>query len=102
MDKSVYEKKLIDEVIASIEKYGGKSCLSFIILTGSFGRNEPTYSLDSDGGLSLKSDVEIALVFPKLSKKKQVEELIKNVSSEFQDFASKSNLRSNLVAQISR
>lgn len=83
MDKSVYEKKLIDEVIASIEKYGGKSCLSSIILTGSFGRNEPTYSLDSDGGLSLKSDVEIALVFPKLSKKKQVEELIKNVSSEF-------------------
>ena len=83
MDKAVYEQKLISDIITSIEKYGGKSYLSSIILTGSFGRGEPTYSSDSEGKLFLKSDVEIALVFPKLSQKKYVEELIRNVSSEF-------------------
>lgn len=83
MDKAVYEEKLIADVIASVEKHGGKSCLSSIILTGSFGRGEPTYSLDSNGELHLKSDVEIALVFSKSSQKKRVEELIQSVSSEF-------------------
>ena len=83
MDKSVYERNLIASVIASIEKHGGKDFLSSIILTGSFGRGEPTYSLDTDSGLPLRSDVEIALVFSKLSKKKRVEELIQSVSSEF-------------------
>lgn len=83
MDKASYEEKLIADVIASVEKHGGKSCLSSIILTGSFGRGELTYSLDSNGELHLKSDVEIALVFSKSSQKKRVEELIQSVSSEF-------------------
>lgn len=83
MDKVVYEEKLISNVIASIEKYGGKDCLSSIILTGSFGRDEPTYFLNSNGDLQLKSDVEIALVFPKSSQKTQVEDLIQKVSCEF-------------------
>lgn len=83
MDKTTYEKKLISGVIASVEKHGGKDCLSSIILTGSFGRGEPTYSVRSDGELELKSDVEIALVFRGSSKKKAVEELIRFVSAEF-------------------
>ena len=83
MDKAVYEEKLISNVVASIISHGGKDCLSSIILTGSFGRGEPTYSLYSNGELQLKSDVEIALVFSKSSQKKLVEELIQKVSSEF-------------------
>lgn len=69
MDKALYEEKLISGVVSSIEKYGGKNCLSSIILTGSFGRNEPTYSLNANKELQLKSDVEVALVFPKSSQK---------------------------------
>lgn len=83
MDKSVYEKNLIDNIITSIERHGGRDYFSSIILTGSFGRGEPTYSFSSKGTLQLKSDVEIALVFSKPSQKKAVEKLIRRVSSEF-------------------
>lgn len=85
MDRAVYEKKLIDNVITSIEWHGGKNCLSSVILTGSFGRGEPTYAIESNGGIQLKSDVEIALVFPRTSQKKTVEALIQKVSSEFEE-----------------
>lgn len=83
MDKKAYEKNLIKNVIASIEKHGGKECLSSIILTGSFGRGEPTYTMGDDGKPQLKSDVEIALVFPDSSKKQAIQHLIETVSSEF-------------------
>ena len=83
MEKEAYEEKLITKVIASIEKHGGKECLSSIILTGSFGRGEPTYAVGLDGNLHLKSDVEIALIFPDSSQKQIVERLINAVSSEF-------------------
>lgn len=83
MDKAVYEKNLLARVVACIEKYGGKDCLTSIILTGSFGRGEPTYAVDLNGELQLKSDVEIALVFPKIFQKRTVEKLIRCVSSEF-------------------
>lgn len=79
-----YEKNLIKSVLSSIEQYGGKDCLSSMILTGSFGREEPTYRVDGDR-FQLKSDVEIALVFPDSSKKEIVENLIKEVSSEFNE-----------------
>lgn len=83
MDKAMYEKKLINSVIDSIEKHGGKDYLSSIILTGSFGRGEPTYTVCPDGEPKLKSDVEVALIFPNSSQKKAVEELIQVVSEEF-------------------
>lgn len=83
MDKKAYEKKLIENVIVSIEKHGGKECLSSIILTGSFGRGEPTYTLEFDEKLRLKSDVEIALIFQNSYQKKKVKCLIDAVSSEF-------------------
>lgn len=85
MDKQAYQKNLIDNVVSSIEKNGGKDCLSSIILTGSFGRGEPTFSVSDDGGLVLKSDVEIALVFPRSSQKNDVESIISKVSSEFSE-----------------
>lgn len=83
MEKVAYEKNLIENVIASIEKHGGKDCLSSIILTGSFGRGEPTYTVDTSGDLHLKSDVEIALIFPKSSQEKKVEQIVHTVSAEF-------------------
>ena len=85
MDRAVYEENLIGNIIASIEKHGGKECLSSIILTGSFGRGEPTYVVEPAGGLQLKSDVEIALIFPKFSQKNAVTTLIQTVSSEFEE-----------------
>ena len=83
MDKVVYEKNLIDNINTSIKQHGGMDCLSSIILTGSFGRGEPTYIMGTNGDIQLKSDVEIALVFPNSSQKKAVEKLILSVSSEF-------------------
>lgn len=85
MEYIEYENKLVQDVITSIEKHGGKDCLSSIILTGSLGRGEPTYLIDSDGGIELKSDVEIALVFPDSVKKENVKSLITVVASEFQE-----------------
>lgn len=79
-----YEKKLIESVLSSIEQYGGKDCLSSIILTGSFGRGEPTYEVEGDQ-FRLKSDVEIALIFPDSSKKEIVEKLIRDVSAKFDE-----------------
>lgn len=83
MDKAEYEKKLLDHVVTSILEHGGKDLLSSVVLTGSFGRNEPTYEAGFDGKLQLKSDVEIALIFPKVAQKNLVEDLIRTVSAEF-------------------
>lgn len=85
MDRAVYEKNLIENVIASIENHGGKNCLSSIILTGSFGRDEPTYMVEPEGRLQLKSDVEVALIFPESAQKNAVAALIQKVSSEFEE-----------------
>lgn len=82
---NVYENNLIQNILSSIEKHGGNSCLSSIILTGSFGRGEPTYAMDNDGSFRLKSDVEIALVFPPASKKEAIDRLIAEVKSEFSE-----------------
>ena len=79
MSKTAYEEDLISRVLKSIKNNGGDECLSSVILTGSFGRNEPTYIVDSNGKVNLKSDVEIALVFPSTSKKERIVTLIKNV-----------------------
>lgn len=79
-----YENELIKSVLSSIERHGGKECLSSIILTGSFGRGEPTYWVEEDH-IYLKSDVEIALIFPDSSKKEIVEKLIKDVAAEYNE-----------------
>ena len=84
-NKAEYEKKLIESVIVSIENHGGKNCLSSIIVTGSFGRGEPTYTDDEGGHLHLKSDVEIALIYPGSGKKEAVAKLIQHVSADFEE-----------------
>ena len=85
MNISEYENNLISNIIKSIEKHGGKKLLSSIILTGSFGRKEPTYSIKENGLFFLKSDIEIALICQKNIYRKQINQLIKNVSAEFNE-----------------
>ena len=85
MNQKEYEDILLRDIITKIEKYGGRKCLSSIILTGSFGREEPTYAIGPGDSFELKSDVEIALVFPNPSDKKHVYQIIEKVSSEFEE-----------------
>lgn len=85
MTKKDYQDNLVSRVIESIENHGGNNCLSSIVLTGSFGRGEPTFESGSDGELHLKSDVEIALIFPHSNQKTAVDEIINSVSSEFSE-----------------
>ena len=83
MDRTAYENNLLNEIISNIEKNGGSKLLSSVILTGSFGRDEPTYITNPDGSFFLKSDIEMALIFSKQENKKAVNALIERVSKEF-------------------
>lgn len=78
-----YEKDLLERILRCIRQNGGDRLLSSVVLTGSFGRDEPTYVFHDDGTFHLKSDVEIALVFPRMSQKADVEALIRSVSAGF-------------------
>lgn len=80
MDIASYEKDLLQSVVSSILDHGGREILSAIILSGSFGRDEPTYTVNDDGSFTLKSDVEIALV---VSGNHNTKHLIQTVSQEF-------------------
>lgn len=83
--KKEYEEKLFKSVLDSVLNSCGEKYLTSIILTGSFGRDEPTYLLDDKGNAVLKSDIEIALVFPKIKNKKRVEIIANNVSLEYNE-----------------
>ena len=85
MNKTEYQEKLVGDILTSLEKHGAKKFLSSVILTGSFGRGEPTFFYAEDGELVLKSDVEIALVFPKGVSKDNVQSLISSVTREFNE-----------------
>lgn len=85
MTIQTYEKELLKNILTAIENHGGRVCLSSVILAGSFGRDEPTYTFTEDGGFALKSDVEIALVYPKATYKKAVKKMIAEVSQEFEE-----------------
>lgn len=83
IDKKKYEKDLIDSILYVIERNHGENILTSIILTGSFGRNEPTYLISDDGYLVLKSDVEIACVYK--TDKVKADALIQRVKREFRE-----------------
>lgn len=85
MDKAAYESKLLERIISSIEHHGGQRYLISVILSGSFGRGEPTYVEAPDGAVQLKSDVEIGVVFPGHIQKSKVKKLIDQVSKEFSE-----------------
>lgn len=81
-DKKEYEASLIENILDSVLKNGGADCLSSVILTGSFGRGEPTYQPDG-GAYLLKSDVEIALAYKGRRAKAKVKALICKAASDF-------------------
>lgn len=81
-DKKNFEASLIESILASILKNDGAACLSSVILTGSFGRGEPTYQQES-GAYLLRSDVEIALIYSGRKAKARVKALINKVNCEF-------------------
>ena len=56
----IYEKNLISSIVENIKKIDSKNRIISIIITGSFGRNEPTYVIIDDNNYKLKSDIEIA------------------------------------------
>lgn len=85
MNKEDYSKKLIDNVVLSILNHGGGDMLTSIILTGSFGRGEPTWSEDENGNAELKSDVEIALIRKPPVRQSRVVELINKVKKEYKE-----------------
>lgn len=81
----MYEQNLIKSIIDSITNSEASKYISSIILTGSLGRKEATYS-NNDGALALKSDIEIAIVLKKINKSKLVlKELVKIKNSFSED-----------------
>jgi hypothetical protein len=84
MNKEEYERQFFQKFLASLNNHGANKCLSSVILTGSFGRGEPTYQI-VDGGFRLKSDVEIGLVYDGKDKRADVDLLISEVSREFKE-----------------
>lgn len=85
MKKQEYSEKLIADIVAFVEANGGKDCLSAIILTGSFGRNEPTWDIDENGDAVLRSDVEIALVRKPGHGKKESLKIVNKLKSHFEE-----------------
>jgi len=83
MNKEEYTSELLKRLVDSIFRHGGERLISSIILTGSFGREEPTWSIDPEGRLVLKSDVEVSVVQKKYVKSKDVRKLIMSVRDEF-------------------
>ena len=78
-----YEETLLQRIMDRIEYYGGREVLTSVVLTGSFGRDEPSYVQSANGGLCLKSDVEIGLVFSGPCKRNLVIALAEQVAQEF-------------------
>ena len=85
MNKEEYTAKLLNEIIAFIEQNRGEEILSSIVLTGSFGRGEPTWEVDADGNAILKSDVEIALVRKPSVRNKEALDLCHKLWNHFQE-----------------
>ena len=84
-DVNTYISDLIQEIVSKVTTHTNASCISSIIVTGSFGRNEPTFEKDEKGYLTLKSDVEIALVYDKFKNKGKVLRLMQDTEKCFSE-----------------
>lgn len=84
-DVNKYISDLIQEIVLRVTAHPNADCVSSIIVTGSFGRNEPTFEKDENGYLTLKSDVEVALVYDKFKDKKKVLQLMQEIESCFSE-----------------
>lgn len=77
-----YEKTLFSDIVSAVMQHEYSSYIDSIVLTGSFGRGEPTYLFEGDD-FTLKSDVEIALVFTNHQEK--IYKVIKAVKPNFKE-----------------
>lgn len=82
--KKELEEKLLKSVVNDLKSDKVFSKVKSIIITGSFGRHEPTYSIN-DNEISLKSDVEIGIVYDNFLSKKQIQRLINKVKKEYNE-----------------
>lgn len=84
-DVDKYTCDLIKKIVSKVTDHPNSCCVSAIIVTGSFGRNEATFERDKNGYLTLKSDVEVALVYNKFKERRKVAQLMKEVENCFSE-----------------
>lgn len=84
-DVNKYISDLIQEIVSKVTAHPNAGCVSSIIVTGSFGRNEPTFEKDENDYLTLKSDIEVALVYDKFKDKKKVLQLMQETENYFSE-----------------
>ena len=82
-EKQEYIDELLNSVVKKVLEEDKGKVIKSIIVTGSFGRGEPTFTV-VDGKLRLKSDVEISLVHSHIKKKKMLD-LMHKVESQFRE-----------------
>lgn len=77
-----YEAALFSRIVNAVTTHKYSAYIDSIVLTGSFGRGEPTYVINGSDFV-LKSDVELALVFT--HRQKRVYKLIEDVKKDFKE-----------------
>lgn len=77
-----YTKDLIQEIVEKIISDQASKYILAIIVTGSFGRNEPMYERNPEGSLYLRSDIEIGLVYSNYYHVKDIYQLIDRVEKD--------------------
>lgn len=82
MNKKEYEIDLFQRILSVMKTHGLTEIAESVILTGSFGRDEATYTGDEEN-VELKSDIEIAIVYK--SGKKRALAFIESVTKCFDE-----------------
>lgn len=84
-DTEGYVSDLIKTIVNKVVEEKGTDYISSVLVTGSFGRGEPTFEITAEGVLMLKSDIEIALVYDKMVDKKRVLDMKERVENQFSE-----------------
>lgn len=80
----IKSKDLINAICKELILADKHHDIQSIILTGSFGRDEPTYRYDNKK-LTLKSDIEIILVYKNNKEKRNLKIIKKQITQKFQE-----------------
>ena len=84
MRREAYEAQLFDRINKAFEAHQLSDCACSAILTGSFGRGEPTYRYSGED-VTLQSDVEIALIYRRSRDGKRLRTAMRAIASEFEE-----------------
>lgn len=84
MEREKYEQELFGKILSSLKEQGFEKYVKSFIVTGSFGRDEPTYHM-SNGELTLKSDVEMALVCTNKNNMKAATKITEKTCNDFSE-----------------